>query len=393
MTVAIVGAGISGLAVACALALRGIEVRVFEQAPEISEIGAGLQISPNGWKVLQALGVAEVLEPFVFEPPEIALRIGTLDLPVWSLPMGQAARQRWGAPYVLVHRAHLVKVLLDRLSDLAPGVVQVDANVSGYDNGLNFANREPVGSSLVIGADGLHSTIRTQMLGAERPRYTGNVAWRALVPVEALGTNAPPANVTIWAGRKRHAVTTRVAAGKVVNFVGMVETPEPGPEDWRGVGRADDVALLFANWAEPIRQIIETAEVLNKWALFERTPLPRWSDSQAILIGDAAHPMLPSLAQGAVQGLEDAWVLAALWSQHQDVGYVGHALFSERIDRTARIQKTAAENAQMFHRAGPWVGPVYYGGMAAVTRLAPQVMLNRQDWVYSHDVVAKYPLS
>lgn len=392
MTVAIVGAGVSGLAVACAMALRGHQVQVFEKAPEITEIGAGLQISPNGWKVLQALGVTNALTPAVFEPPEIALRLGRADRPVWSLPMGSAARERWGAPYVLVHRADLVGALLKRLLDLAPDAVVTDATVAGYGTRLVLQDGQTVATRLIIGADGLHSAIRSRMLGPEKPRYTGNLAWRALVPSESLGAEMPPANVTIWAGRGRHAVTTRVKAGKVVNFVGMVETPEPGPEDWRGVGQVKEVLPLFADWAAPIRKIIESAKVLNKWALFERKPLTRWSDDRAILIGDAAHPMLPSLAQGAVQGLEDAWVLAALWSQQQDVAQVGQALYAERISRTARIQKTAAENAKMFHRASPVIGPIYYGGMAAVTRMAPRVMLNRQDWVYSHDVVARYPL-
>lgn len=392
MSIAVVGGGVSGLAVACALCLRGQAVQVFEQASEISEIGAGLQISPNGWKVLEALGVSEALWPFVFEPPKISMRMGRSGRKVWSLPMGQAARARWGAPYVLVHRADLVAVLLNRLRSLAPDAVQTGAVVSGYDKGLRFEDGGHHPAKLVIGADGLHSAIRTQMLGPERPRYTGNLAWRALVPVAALGSDAPPENVTIWAGAKRHAVTTRVRAGGVINFVGMVETPEPGPEDWRGEGRVEEVLPLFDDWARPIRRIIETAEVLNRWALFARDPLPRWSDDQAILIGDAAHPMLPSLAQGAVQGLEDAWVLAAMLAESEDWAAVGKAFHAKRIERVSRIQKTAAENARMFHRAGPVMTPIYYGGMAVVTRVRPQVMLNRQDWVYAQDVVAQYPL-
>jgi salicylate hydroxylase len=169
----------------------------------------------------------------------------------------------------------------------------------------------------------------------------------------------------------------------------MIETPEPSEEGWRIEGRAQDVLPFFADWAAPLRDIIENAERLHRWALFVRDPLPKWSDDTAVLIGDAAHPMLPSFAQGAVQALEDAWCLAALIAE--DAGTAGARLFAHRRDRTARIQKMSETNAGMFHRAGPIVGPVYYGGMAAVAALWPGVLRQRQNWVYDHDVTALFP--
>lgn len=393
MTVAIVGGGIAGLAMGCALALRGIRSRIFEQARELTEVGAGLQISPNGWRVLQGLGLADALAPTVFEPPEISLRLGQSGRLVWTTPMGPAARDRWGAPYMLVHRADLANALRTRFEDLVPGGLAIAAQVTGYDQGLHFADGTSTPTSIVIGADGLNSTIRLQMLGPEKPRYTGNLAWRALVPVEALGNASPDPNVTVWAGNERHVVTTRIRAGRVVNFVGMVEAPEPSEEGWRIKGAATEVLPFFANWAPEVTRTIKAASTLHRWALFERQPLAKWSDDQAVLIGDAAHPMLPSLAQGAVQALEDAWVLAALLAGGADVGEAGTLLYQERVARTSRIQKVAAENARMFHRAGPWMTPIYYGGMGVVTRLAPQLVMRRQDWIYNEDVVSQYPLS
>jgi salicylate hydroxylase len=389
MKVLVAGGGIAGLAAACAVALRGCDVEVYERAPALTEIGAGLQISPNGWRVLEALGVTDHLASKLFEPEAIELRMGRSGRRVWSLPMGQAARDRWRAPYVLVHRADLVEALATRLNELSPGALRLNVGIAGYKgNALLFDDGPSKKADVIIGADGLHSIIREHMLGPEKPTFTGNVAWRAVVPLDALGRDAPPEAVTVWAGNGRHAVTTRIRAGDMVNFVGMVETPEPGPEGWRITGTAEDAMRDFHDWARPIRRVIEEAQVLHRWALFARAPLPRWNDGSVILIGDAAHPMLPSFAQGAVQALEDAWVLAGLLVQEQDPATAGATFYQNRIQHVSRVQAMSQQNARMFHKAGGMRGLVYYGGMAAVTGVAPSIIRARQDWVYAQDVTA-----
>ena len=389
--IAIVGAGVAGLALGCALSLRGLPVTVFERAAKLTDIGAGLQISPNGWKVLAALGVSDDLQRLAFEPPEIELRLGGSGHKVWRLPMGASARSRWGAPYALVHRADLIDVLGKRLADLAPGALRLNAQVLGSSADGVCLPSETVEADWIIGADGLRSTVRAGLLGEDKPRFTGNIAWRAVLPAEILGEDAPPANVTVWAGRGRHAVTTRVRAGTLVNFVGMVETPEPVEEDWETARPVEDARQDFEAFAPPIRRFLAELDEIKCWPLYDRAPLSTWSGGKAILMGDAAHPMLPSLAQGAVQALEDAWTLAALLAQK--TGDAGGRFFEERVQRTARIQRMSVQNASMFHKAGPLMTPVYYGGMAAVTGLFPGVILSRQDWIYGHDVVEKYPLS
>ena len=396
MKVAVVGGGIAGLATGIACARRGFDVAVFEQAPQLEEIGAGLQISANGWKVLDALGVTEELSATLFEPPAIDLRLGKSGRTIWSMPINPVSQKRWGAPYVHVHRADLVSVLANRLHALAPGALRAEMKIDRYvaekNCILSFSNSQEIErSDILIGADGLHSEIRQHMQGPEAPQYTGNVAWRAIVPVADLGATAPPAHTTIWAGQGRHAVTTRLRGGSLVNFVGLVEQSEPSQEGWRIKGERSKAQADFAGFCAPISKILDTADTVNRWALFARAPLARWSDGRAILVGDAAHPMLPSMAQGAVQALEDAWVLASLLSA---VGpdEAGPRLFEHRLARTARIQKESANNAHMFHRAGPIGSPLYYGGMAAVTRIAPEMLLKRQEWVYEHDVVKDWPL-
>ncbi|WP_299549580.1 FAD-dependent monooxygenase [uncultured Tateyamaria sp.] len=387
MRALIAGGGIGGLSTAIALRLRGWDVSVFEQAPALTEMGAGLQISPNGWHVLEALGVSEHLRQTLFEPDAIEMRLGVSGRQVFSLQMKGYAAQRWGAPYVHVHRADLVDALAARLTELTPGAVQTGQGVSGYDpdGSIQFEDGSRVSGDLVVGADGLHSVVRHQMLGPDKPRYTGNIAWRAVVPMDALD-HPPPPTACVWVGDKRHAVTTRLRAGTLANFVGMVEEPEPAPEGWRIEGSRDDAMAAFADWNPTIAGLIAAAPLLNRWALFDRAPLPRWHDGQVTLLGDAAHPMLPSMAQGAVQALEDAWTLATVLDSAASVEAGLQRYFDQRIDRTARIQAGSAANARIFHKATPIGSVGFYGPMALGARVAPGLIHARQDWVYRHDV-------
>ena len=393
MKVAIVGGGICGLAAAIACALRGCDVTVLERAPKLTEVGAGLQISPNGWRVLDAMGVAPLLADTVFEPDAIEMRVGQTGRQVFRLPMKGYAQARWGAPYMHVHRADLVAALTRRLAQLQPDALRTGANVSSCtgDGAVHLDGEEVVTADLVIGADGLHSVVRQQMLGADAPRYTGNVAWRAVVPVAALGSDAPPPAACVWVGQGRHAVTTRLRAGTLANFVGMVEQAESVAEDWRSTGSAATAAADFRGWHPTITRLITKAKVLHRWALFDRAPLPRWHDGRVALLGDAAHPMLPSMAQGAVQALEDAWCLAGLVAGTTDIETALAQYYAMRIDRTARIQKGSAANARMFHHASPLGRLALYGPMGVGARLVPDLIHRRQDWVYRHDVTATVP--
>lgn len=391
MKALIVGSGIGGLGAAIALSLRGWDVQVLEQAPALGEIGAGLQIAPNGWHVLAALGVSDSLAATLFEPEAIEMRLGRSGRRVFKLPLVGYAQDRWGAPYIHIHRADLVAALQQRLNALQPGAIQTGARVLGYDQTPDGVTVEVAGSGahagdILIGADGLHSVVRTQMLGPDRPRYTGNMAWRAVVPMDVLGDHAPPPTACVWVGERRHAVTTRLRSGSLANFVGMVESPEPGRESWRATGSRAEALADFTGWAPQITRLIEQAQTLHRWALFDRAPLPRWHAGRVALLGDAAHPMLPSLAQGAVQALEDAWVLAEQLAQHDQPGAALGAYFAHRIARTARVQKVSAGNAALFHKASPLGSLAFYGPIGLAARALPNAFHARQDWVYGHDV-------
>ncbi|MEP1963363.1 FAD-dependent monooxygenase [Tateyamaria sp.] len=393
MKALIVGGGTGGLACGIALALQGWRVSVLEQAPALTEIGAGLQISPNGFKVLQALGVTKGMQATLFEPEAMEMRMGRSGRSVFRLPLKGYAKKRWGAPFIHIHRADLVAALQSRLLDLQADAIETGCHVESYTQTadsatLTLADGSTRAGDIAIGADGLHSVIRAQMLGPDQPRYTGNIAWRAVVPVTALGEHVPPPSACVWVGDKQHAVTTRLRAGALVNFVGMVETEERARESWDATGKRTQAQADFADWATEICTVIAKAQTLHRWALFDRAPLPRWHDGRIALLGDAAHPMLPSMAQGAVQALEDAWVLAAKLAQGNTPDAAFSTYFDERIERTARVQKGSATNAALFHKATTLGALAFYGPVGIAARLRPDAFHARQDWVYHCDVTA-----
>ncbi|MEM8691219.1 MAG: FAD-dependent monooxygenase [Pseudomonadota bacterium] len=392
MKVVIAGGGIGGLAAALALHAHGHEVQVLEQAPELTEIGAGLQISPNGWRVLDALGVTEKITETAFFPEAIEMRLGESGKQIFRLEMATTARKRWGAPYIQIHRADLHRALATVLEERFPGALRTGATFDIYAIEKNkvevyLTDGETLIADLLVGADGLHSNVRAQMMGPDLPRYTGFMAWRALAPVEVLGDLVPPPTACVWVGQNQHAVTTRIHGGKTVNFVGMVERPEPAQEGWRIVGERADALADFEGWDPRLEAVLKTAEKVHCWALFDRAPLPQWHERHVVLLGDAAHPMLPSMAQGAVQALEDAWVLAASLGQHPIVEESLSAYFAKRIGRASRVQSGSASNARMFHQASGLGKALFYGPMSIAARLAPWVLHRRQDWVYGYDPI------
>jgi salicylate hydroxylase len=389
----IVGGGIGGLCAAISLSLTGWDVQVFEQAPEITEIGAGLQISPNGVKILEHIGVMERLNSALFEPEAIEIRMGVSGSPILYLPMKNVSTQRWGARYIQVHRADLITALSARLDALQRGAVQTGCPVRGYapcKDGAEviLTNGRRIKADLVIGADGIHSSIRHQMLGLDAPRFTGNYAWRALVPAAQLGALAPPPSGCIWAGPKKHAVTTYVRGGSVVNFVGIVEQTIWREESWSHTGDRQEALADFGDWAPPILAILEQAKVLHKWALFDRAPLPKWHEGHVVILGDAAHPMLPSMAQGAVQSLEDAFHLARALgaAEGTDIAAACAQHYAQRIARTSRVQRVSAKNLELFHKSSRLTQLMAYAPIWLAGQLAPSLVHRRNDWLYGAPV-------
>ncbi|MFY0691248.1 MAG: FAD-dependent monooxygenase [Paracoccaceae bacterium] len=396
MKAVIAGGGIGGLAAALALALKGWEVEVLEQAPELAEVGAGVQISPNGMRVLDALGVTPLIEDSLFEPDAIEMRMGQGGRRIFRLPMKGYAARRWGARFVQIHRADLHEALKARLGKVAGAVIRTGCAVTGYVQEKGGAsvyidNGERVFGDLVVGADGIHSVIRAQMLGPDRARFTGNVAWRLTVPVSKLGGVTLPDGGCIWAGPGKHAVTTRIRGGSMANFVGIVEQDNWTEEGWKIPGEKTDALRDFGDWDPVLAAIIAAADQPYRWALHDRPPLIAWTEGPVALLGDAAHPMLPSMAQGAVQALEDAVVLAAcLGEQPADIKRALAAYEAARKPRATAVQARSAANLRMFHHRSPLRQLLAYGPIWLAARLSTNFIHARQDWIYGVDAAAEF---
>ena len=332
--IVIVGAGIGGLAASLALAKRGIDALVLEQAPRIEAVGAGIQLSPNATRILHWFGLEEDMAAWGVEPEGLAIRSHEGDMLV-EAPLGREAREAFGYPYYHAHRADLLDGLLKRQP---PGRVRLGAQVISMEEGrLTLSDGEIVEADIVIGADGIHSPVRRHLFGAGNARHSGSVAWRALVPAERLAGLDIPRESGVWWGPDACMVRYWVAGGRLMNWIAIARTDRETPESWSRLGRVEDAAEAMAPFPPTVTRMVERTETVHEWALFDREGLPAWTRGRATLLGDAAHAMMPYHAQGAAMSLEDAWVLAGCLAENTDEA--GLARYEAlRRDRANRVQ-------------------------------------------------------
>jgi salicylate hydroxylase len=394
MRILIIGAGIAGLAAALALARKGHEVRVLERADGLHAVGAGLQLGPNAMRVLGEIGLADAVTAAGRSPQTITLRDGRSGREILKISLGDAALQRWGARYVTVHRADLVAILGTALDAAQPGALLTGCAADTIDADAGHvmtADGQTLAADLIVGADGIHSRVRDRMFGPERPRFTGHVAWRALVAVDRDDAAAPPAGVGAWLGPRRHAVTYRVRPG-LVNFVGVTEQTDWREEGWNLPGDPARLRAEFAGW-EAVTRLLARAEAPLRWALHDRKPMRAWHSGRAVLIGDACHPMLPFLAQGAAMGIEDGFALAALLPMGSASAEIEAALarfFALRQPRTARVQASARANGVDFHEGNPLASLAMRMPFGRAAALRPDAVMARWDWLYGGGPVAPH---
>lgn len=389
----IAGGGIGGLTAALCLHHQGWSVEVCEKAHALGEVGAGIQISPNAMKVFEALDLSDALITVGFRPEAIELRMGESGMRLIKTELGDAAVERWGSPYLHIHRADLISVLEKALQYRAPGSVRLEASVEHYTEGdagitATLADGTKRLADVLIGADGIHSAIRNQLLEPETPTFTGNVAWRSVVPVDRLGADIPDPTACAWMGRGKHAVTYLLRGGELANLVAVVESDDWTKESWNEPGRREDALKEFAGWHPIVTRLIKESDTLFRWALFDRPPLKRWTEGRVAILGDAAHPMLPFMAQGAAMAIEDAWVLSAQLASEQPVSDALKSYERNRFGRASGVQAGSRANASTFHKRSALQRLTTYGPMWLAGRMAPQILKQRQDPLYGYDVTA-----
>ena len=387
--VLIAGAGLCGLTTALALLQCGYDVRVFEQASALREVGAGVQLGSNGTRVLIGLGLEAAMRRIVCEPTGKEIRLWTTGQTWRVFDLGVGSVQRYGAPYWFAHRGDFHAVLLAAVRAVAPGAVRAGVGCTGFEQSddavtLHLANGEHVTGDVLLAADGVHSAIRRQMFGDGGARFTGIVAWRGLVPMELLPPHMRQLVGTNWVGHGGHVVTYPLRRGELLNFVGAVERDDWQVESWTEAGTRDECMHDLARWHEDVQTIIRKIETPFKWALLGRDPLRHFAQGRVCLLGDAAHPTLPFLAQGANMALEDAVVVARCL----DAFPVREALRrfeAARLDRTAAIVRGSADNTRRFHN--PALGDPACAAEYIDREFAAEKIQQRYDWLYEYDAL------
>jgi salicylate hydroxylase len=379
----VIGAGIGGLATACALRLHGFEVSVHERAATLGEVGAGLQLGPNAVKVLRALGIETALRQLAFEPVNMVSLAWDDARLRFREPLKAIAAAKFGAPYLTVHRADLHRLLCEKL---APATIRVDAQctrVASVNGGAvaTFADGSEIEADAIIGADGINSAVRADLFGSQPARYTQQMAWRCIVPIACVPTDVGPGRTVAigrdeyvgWIGPHGHVICYPIRKGELYNIFAGHVSEEWAEESWVVPSSIAELLAAYAGWNEELLGMLSKVEQCFKWGIRDRDPLPHWTRGRVTLLGDAAHPMMPTLAQGAAMALEDAYAIARQLARHRGDAETGlKAYETERLPRARDVQLQARQQFQN-NRKNPAPPPL------------------SRDWIFVHDATVDAP--
>ena len=387
--IAIVGAGIGGLSAALALARAGFDVTIFERAEAVASFGAGVQLSPNATAVLARLGLLEALRRRAVEPSEVLIRRGRDGAALARIPLAEG---RFATPFLVVLRADLQGVLSDAVRHDDAIALRFGQRVTAFADeaeGVRVITAGQPSSNerfdALVGADGIRSCVRRRLAGRapDDAASAGRSAWRSLIASDAAPEEARQPRSNLWLGANAHLVHYPVDGGRAINVVAIVDDDATSSDDvafWSTPADPTVLTARFSGWAKPVRQLIDAAAEWRKWPLFDRPPLARWSRGAVTLLGDAAHPMLPFLAQGAAQSIEDAAVLADCAAAHPvDLARAFSAYEQLRKPRTARIQLESRRMARVYHLTRP----ASFARDAVLRSLGPRRLAARYDWLYA----------
>jgi salicylate hydroxylase len=385
----IAGAGIGGIVAALAMLQRGFEVALYEQAAELRELGAGVQISPNGSRVLRELGLEPAMEAIASVPTAKEMRLFNTGQAWRVQDLGANAVARYGSQYWLVHRGDFHQVLVRALAERAPSAVRVGGRCIDFEQDaggvtLLLEDGERVRGDVLIGADGVHSRIREALFGGTRATFTGFMAWRGVVPMHRLPARLRQQYGMTWVGPHGHVVTYPLRRGELLNFVTAIERDDWLIESWSEAGTVEECRRDLALWHADVLAIVDAIDIPYKWAMLGREPLQHWSVGRVSLLGDACHPTLPFLAQGANMAIEDGMVLARCLSAYE-IPDALRRYEAARLDRTSRIVRGSLQNASRYHN--PQLADPVLAQAFMEREFAPRAMGARYDWLYEYDAL------
>lgn len=386
LSVAVIGGGIGGISAALSLLRAGLDVHVFEQSRMVHEVGAGIAVSPNATRILQRFGLGDQFDRIGVRPVAWHHRRWDDGRTLLRTPLGFEVEAKFGSPHYQMHRADLVTALARALP--AERVHVGHRFVSFVDHGdtvdVRFENGESFRADLLIGADGIHSSVRQALFGPEQPRFTGFVAYRGLVPTSRLAHLDIEADIHLTMGPHSHFVHYYVRGRRLVNFVAVLEQDDWALESWTEPGNVPELRAIYRDWHPQVRGILDAVDETFKWAIFDRPPIPRWTVGSATLLGDACHAMLPAMGQGAAQSIEDGATLAALLSGVGPGGLPGALRVYEslRRPRVTRVYKTSEANIARLHVPD---GPAQRARDAKMASGSTDFSYSAVDWLYRFD--------
>lgn len=393
-SITVLGAGIGGLTAAIALARRGARVSVMDQAPELGEVGAGLQITPNGTAVLEALDLGRRAERIGIRLQSVELRDYRRGDKLLSLDMTRSLHGNTH-PYLLMHRADLIEMLAASAKRHGVSLLfgkQVTGVAIGFDQvSLPIEDGPQRTTKYLVGADGIRSLTRQSLNARQQPKFTGQVAWRAVVDARFVPLWGIPPVATVYVGPRRHLVTYPIRNGRLMNIVAVEERETWAAEGWHHKDDPDNLRRAFSAFPRDVRKLLSLCDDVHLWGLFAHPVAGTWSQSGAVILGDAAHPTLPFLAQGANMAIEDAWVLAEEMDRHDDVQNAYAAYRARRFARVRRIVRESRGNTRVYHMASRPLRGIMHAGMRIIGNNLPDRMLHRYDWLYGHDVTREAP--